>query len=159
MPPRVYVETSVVSYLSARRSRDLVVSAHQEVTRRWWSGRESFNLFVSQVVLDEIALGDPVERERRLRLVRGVAIPGLTDHATELATALVRRGALPRKATVDALHVGIAAAHEIDYLVTWNCKHLANAAMRRTIEAICRSTGLIPPVICTPEELLPTSPP
>jgi hypothetical protein len=77
----------------------------------------------------------------------------LSDAATRLANALVHQGALPKKATVDAFHIGIAAAHEVTYLLTWNCKHLANAAMRGTIEAVCRSEGLAPPIICTPEEL------
>ncbi len=153
MTPRVYIETSIISYLSARPSRDIVVAAHQALTRRWWRGRASYNMFVSQVVLDEAALGDPAVRTRRLRALRGIRRLALTDEATELARELVHRGALPKKATVDAFHIGIAAAHQVDYLLTWNCKHLANATMRGTIEAICRSAGLPPPIICTPEEL------
>jgi hypothetical protein len=82
----------------------------------------------------------------------------ITDEATRVAEELLRRGALPRKATVDAFHIGIAAAHQIEYLVTWNCKHIANAAMRSTIEVICRSEGFTPPIICTPEELPARSP-
>ena len=153
MYARVYVETSIVSYLSARTSRDVVVAAHQQITRRWWRGRGGYSLFVSQAVLDEAALGDQTARARRLRALRGIPILALTDEATQLAGELVRRGALPKKATVDALHIAIAAAHQVDYLLTWNCKHIANAAMRGTIESICRSAGLRPPIICTPEEL------
>ena len=92
-------------------------------------------------------------RTRRLKVVRGIPRLGLTDQATELANALVHRGALPKNATVDGFHIAIAAAHQVDYLLTWNCKHLANAAMRGTIEDICHSEGLSPPIICTPEEL------
>jgi len=149
----VYVETSIVSYLTARPSRDVVLAGHQHTTRRWWRGRRSFRLVISQLVLDEAGAGDPISRTRRLRTLRGIPILSLTDRAAELAAALVRRGALPRKATVDAFHIGIAAAHQIDFLLTWNCKHLANAATRGTIEAVCRSAGLAPPTICTPEEL------
>ena len=153
MNPTVYVETSVISYLTARRSRDIVIAAHQQLTRRWWKGRRSYRLFVSQIVRDEAGVGEQAARLRRLRALRGIPALGVTDEATRLAGELVRRGALPRKATVDAFHIGIAAAHQIEYLVTWNCKHIANATIRGTIEAICRSAGLTPPIICTPEEL------
>ena len=153
MIARVYVETSIVSYLRARTSRDVVLAAHQQITRQWWRGRRIYSLLISQLVLDEAGVGDPTARARRLRALRGIPILSLTDQATQLADELVRRGALPKKATVDALHIAIAAAHQVDYLLTWNCKHMANAAMRGTIETICRSAGLRPPIICTPEEL------
>jgi predicted nucleic acid-binding protein len=153
MNPTVYVETSVISYLTAKPSRNIVIAAHQQVTRRWWRSRNSYRVFVSQIVRDEAAVGDLTARARRLRALRGVPALAVTDEATRLAGELVRRGALPRKATIDAFHIGIAAAHQIEYLLTWNCKHIANATMRGTIEAICRSAGLTPPIICTPEEL------
>ena len=149
----VYVETSIVSYLTSRRSRDVVLAAHQHLTRQWWRGRAAYSTVISQLVLDEAGAGDPIERIRRLRALRGIPILAVTEPATELAGELIRQGALPQKATVDAFHIGIAAAHQIDYLLTWNCKHLANATMRSTIEAICRSSDLRPPIICTPEEL------
>ena len=149
----VYVETTIVSYLTARPSRDVVLAAHQALTRDWWRGRGSYELRVSQLVLDEAAAGDPLLRARRLRALRGISVLSLTDSAIRLAKALVRQGALPEKAAVDAIHIGIAAAHHVAYLLTWNCKHLANATMRGTIEAVCRSEGLRPPIICTPEEL------
>ena len=149
----MYVETSVISYRTARRSRDIVIAAHQQLTRRWWRSRSSYRLFVSQIVRDEAGVGDQAARLRRLRVLRGIPALAVTDQATRLAGELVRRGALPRQATVDAFHIGVAAAHQIEYLVTWNCKHIANATMRGTIEAICRSAGLTPPIICTPEEL------
>ena len=149
----VYVETTIISYLTARPSRDVVLAAHQALTRDWWRGRGSYELRVSQLVLDEAAAGDPLLRARRLRALRGISVLSLTDSAIRLAKELVRQGALPEKATVDAFHIGIAAAHRVAYLLTWNCKHLANATMRGTIEAVCRSEGLRPPIICTPEEL------
>jgi PIN domain len=153
MNPSVYVETSIVSYLAARPSRDVIVAAHQELTRRWWKGRRSYRLFVSQIVRDEVVVGDPTARAKRVRMLHGIPALAVGEEATRLAAELIRRGALPKKATVDAFHIGIAAAHQIDYLLTWNCKHIANATMRGTIDAICRSAGLTPPTICTPEEL------
>jgi len=90
---------------------------------------------------------------RRLRALEGIPVLSLTESATRLAKELVRQGALPEKATVDAFHIGIAAAHQVTYLLTWNCKHLADATMRSPIEAVCRSAGLSPPIICTPDEL------
>ena len=153
MIARVYVETSIISYLSARPSRDIVIAGHQALTRRWWRGRRGYGLFVSQIVVDEAVLGDRVASARRMRALRGIPRLALSTEATHLAEALVRRGALPTKATVDAFHIAIAAAYQMDYLLTWNCKHLANATMRSTIEATCRSSGFAPPVICTPEEL------
>ena len=149
----VYIETTVVSYLTARSSRDVVLAAHQTLTREWWRGRTAYQLRVSQLVLDEAAAGDPLMRARRLRALRGIPVLPLTDAATRLAKELVRQGALPGTAIVDAFHIGVAAAHEVTYLLTWNCKHLGNAAMRGTIETVCRSEGLTPPVICTPQEL------
>jgi len=151
--PSVYVETSIISYITARRSRDIVIAAHQQLTRRWWRSRSSYRLFVSQIVRDEAGVGDRAARLRRLRALRGIPALAITDQATRLAGELVRRGAIPRKATVDAFHIGIAAAHQVEYLLTWNCKHIANATMRGTIEAICRSEGVTPPIICTPGEL------
>jgi hypothetical protein len=149
----VYIETTIVSYLTARPSRDPVLAAHQMVTRSWWRGRSAYELVVSQLVLDEASAGDAVMRARRLRALRGLPVLALTDSATRVAKELVRKGALPEKATVDAFHIGVAAAHQATYLLTWNCKHLANATMRGTIEAVCRSAGLTPPIICTPDEL------
>ena len=105
----VYVETTIVSYLTARRSRDVVLAAHQALTRDWWRGRTAYQLRVSQLVIDEAAVGDPFLRARRLRALRGISVLPLTDAATRLAGELVRKGALPEKATVDAFHIGVAA--------------------------------------------------
>ena len=93
-------------------------------------------------------------RRRRLRVLTNLTVLPLTESATELARALICHGALPQKATVDAFHIGVAAAHNVEYLLTWNCKHIANAAMRQAIERVCREAGYEPPVICTPEELM-----
>jgi hypothetical protein len=155
MPTTVYLETSIVSYLTGRASRDVVIKAHQLVTRKWWNmQRLNFELFVSPLVLQEAATGDPTMAHRRLESVRGLPVLAVTPEATELAEQLVQKGLLPLKAEVDALHIGVAATHGIEYLLTWNCKHIANARMRSQIEWICRKLGYEPPVMCTPEELM-----
>jgi PIN domain len=150
---RVYVETSIVSYLTSRPSRDLLVAAHQQITREWWDGRNAFELCVSQFVVDEARAGDVDAGLRRLDALQNLTILEMIDDAVELANRLVTYGGLPEKARVDAIHIAIAAVHGMDFLITWNCKHIANASTRATIERLCRGSGFEPPVICTPLEL------
>jgi predicted nucleic acid-binding protein len=150
---RTYIETSVVSYLTAWPSRDLVRAAHQQVTREWWATRASFELHISQFVLDEAAAGDAVAAAERLEALRDLPLLDVTEDVILLATELVAGGGLPAKARVDALHVAVATVHGMDFLLTWNCTHIANAATRGTIEELCRAAGFEPPIICTPLEL------
>jgi len=154
MKPKAYVETSMVSYLTARASEDLVLAAHQHITREWWAGRGAFDLYISQFVLDEASKGDPEAAARRLATLEDIASLEVTEDATVLAGELIAGGGLPQRARVDAFHVAVATVHGMDYLLSWNCKHIANAALRSRIEAICRSAGFEPPVICTPLELV-----
>ncbi len=155
MKPKVYVETTVVSYLTARESRDLVVAAHQEVTREWWRRRrDEFELYCSQLVIQEASGGHKEAAQRRLQLLQPIPLLELNDAAKELARHLAKAAAIPRKATEDALHIALATVHGMDYLLTWNCKHIANAEMQRAVAATCRLWGYEPPVICTPEELM-----
>jgi predicted nucleic acid-binding protein len=155
MPSTVYLETSIVSYLTGRPSRNVVINAHQQLTRKWWNTRrENFELFISPLVLQEVATGDAEMVRRRLEIVQGLSVLAVTLEAADLAEQLVRHGPLPSKAEVDALHIGVATTHGIEYLLTWNCKHIANARMRSQIERICRGRGYEPPVMCTPEELM-----
>ena len=152
---KVYVETSVISYLTSRMSRDLIVAGHQQITQEWWSNRHGkFELFVSQPVLEEASVGDQEAAQQRLSVLVDLPLLEITETALTLAKDLVRLGPLPQKAEVDALHIGIAVTNRVDYLLTWNCKHLANAALRRRIERVCRARGYDPIIICTPEELL-----
>jgi hypothetical protein len=153
LKPRVYIETSVLSYLTALPSRDLVRAAHQQLTIEWWARREQFELFVSEAVLAEIRKGDPAAAARRVAVTEGLQVLSATSEAQAIAAALLRASAMPRKAAVDAAHVAIAAVHGLEFLMTWNCAHIANAVMRPKIEAVCRQAGVVPPVICTPEEL------
>jgi predicted nucleic acid-binding protein len=144
-----------VSYLTAKPSRDVYVRVHQETTRRWWrTRRKKFQLFVSPLVLEEAAAGDQVAARRRTRLLGRLPQVAITDSVSRIAETLVQHGAIPRVAEVDAVHVALAAVHGLDYLLTWNCKHIANATKRVEIEELCREEGFEPPVICTPEELM-----
>jgi hypothetical protein len=155
MRGKVYVETSVVSYLTSRLSRDLIVAGHQQITQEWWANhRDKFELFVSQTVLEEAAVGDQEAAQQRLSAIENLPLLEITEEALALAKDLVYLGPLPEKAEVDALHIAIAVTNRVDYLLTWNCKHLANAALRSRIERVCRAQGYDPIVICTPEELL-----
>jgi hypothetical protein len=152
--PRVYVETTILSYLTALPTRDLVRAAHQQITVEWWANRDEFSLFVSEAVLTEARRGDPAAAARRIHAAGGMDVLSATNQAQALATELLRAAALPKKAAIDAVHVALAAVHGMDFLLTWNCTHIANAIMRPKIEAVCQANGFRPPVICTPEELM-----
>jgi predicted nucleic acid-binding protein len=155
MKAKVYVETSVISYLTSRPSRDVVIAGHQQITRDWWqTQRETFDVVASQLVVQEASAGDPIAAQQRLEVLATMALLAVTEEALTLAQALVAPGPLPPKAAEDALHIAIAVTSGVEYLLTWNCTHLANATMRRAIERLCRTRGYEPVIICTPEELL-----
>ena len=154
MKPRVYVETSVVSYLAARASRDLIVAARQQLTHEWWDDqRPEFDLFISQAVLQEAAAGDPDVAQRRLLFLEDIPSLVMSDAALELSLAMLSDGAVPAAASEDALHIAVAAVNGMDFLLTWNCRHIANAMMRARIGSVCEGLGYLPPILCTPEEL------
>lgn len=155
MKPKVYIETTIPSYLAARPTRDLIVAAHQEITRQWWLERKNrFDLFISRLVIDEAGGGDRVAAKERLRLLHGIAELEISDEATSLAELLVARSVVPPRAAADAAHIAVAAVHAIDFLMTWNCTHLANAMITDRISQVCSAAGYKCPVICTPEGLL-----
>jgi len=159
MKPSVYIETSVISHLTARPSRDVAVAAYQEITREWWRvARDRFALFVSELVVAEAGTGDPDAARARLETIETLPRLGATAKATELARHLLDLGAVPEEAGDDAAHIAIAVANGVDFLVTWNFRHIANATMRSRIEDVCRRSSYAPPVICTPNELLETAP-
>jgi hypothetical protein len=157
MKPSVYLETSVISYLVSRPSRDLVVAAHQQVSQEWWLTRTRYELFTSQLVVQEARAGDPEVAARRLVVLEEASILKVTLDAERLARVMVERGAVPASAIADALHVAIAAINGLTYLVTWNMTHIANAGSRGKLEAVCRAEGIVPPLIATPEELMEES--
>jgi len=151
----VYIETTIVSYLRQRPSSGIVMAAHQLLTHRWWNNeRTKHELVVSQYVLDEAAGGDPTLAAERLRSLNG--IPSLPDapEIRKIAGAIMSRAILPQQAEVDALHIATAAHHRIDYLLTWNCRHIANARIQRRIHQILAEMNVPFPIMCTPEELL-----
>ena len=155
MKPSIYLETSVIGCLAMRLSGVLRIAANQQTTRDWWDNhRQQFELFVSRYVIDECSDGDPVAAQERLAFLEGVPLLEISDTAEALAEALLNGVPLPPKATIDAYHISVAAVHGIEFLLTWNCKHIANPALRARIEFVCREMGYEPPVICTPQELL-----
>src|SRR6266699_3561881 len=151
----VYLETTFISYLVARPSRDVIVAGHQQTTQeRWANRRNEFDCSVSQVVIDEASVGDPTEVQKRLAIIGGLPTLAITDDANALTKAIMAAGILPPHVVRDAAHVAVAAVHAVDYLLTWNCKHLANAQIARRIAVVCENLGRKMPIICTPEELM-----
>lgn len=151
----VYIETSIISYLTARPSRDVVTLARQELTRAWWvTDRHRFDLYTADVVIGEASEGHDEAVRKRLATLNEIPALETTAEAEDLADYLLRKGPLPNKAAVDALHIAVATIHEIDYLLTWNLTHIANAALRKPIEALCRLKDYEAPIMCTPEELM-----
>jgi predicted nucleic acid-binding protein len=151
----VYIETTIVSYLAARPSRDIIRAARQTITRQWWDDRrEAFDLVVSQVVCNETRKGDNSAAKRREQILEGLTCLNISDEAVELATSLVDEGAIPSKAADDALHLAITAVHNIDFLLTWNCRHLANAENMNTMASVLTAEGYRVPIVCTPDELM-----
>jgi hypothetical protein len=151
---KVYLETSVVSYLVARRSRDLIVAGRQQITIDWWEQeREKFELYVSEAVVEEAQAGDPTEIIKRSSIISGLPNLKITLEAERLSKLLLKTGTLPAKAAIDTLHIATATVHEMDYLLTWNLKHIANAQVRKMVARIFQAEGYESPEICTPEEL------
>ena len=155
MAQTVYLETSIISYLTARPSRDLVAAARQELTREWWGRRRaSFELYVSEAVIAEAQAGDSEAAARRLSILAHLPLLDVTPAVTRLAQAVARALQLPQHAAADSVHVAVAACHGIEFLLTWNSTHSANAELRPTIEQVCRDGGFAPPILCTPDELM-----
>ena len=151
----VYIETSVVSYLTARPSGDLLAAAWQKVTVDWWeTQRGRFDLFTSNTTVEEAGKGDPVAITRRLDVLAGISKLSTTMVAIALSKELLRQGAIPSVAENDVAHVAVSAVHGIDYLLTWNCHHLDNAEIKPFVREICALHGWKSPEICTPRELM-----
>jgi predicted nucleic acid-binding protein len=153
--PSVYLETSVISYLVGRLSRDVVVLGNQELTREWWTSRRGdYELFISEVVTVEAAIGAPDLARHRVEICETLPLLAISDEAERLAPLLLRAAGMAPNAATDALHVAVAAVHGMEYLLSWNCTHIADATIRRAIDRQCRASGYDPPVICTPQELI-----
>lgn len=155
MKQKVYVETSIISYLVSRPSSDVRVAASQLITIDWWEERSGrFDLFISEFVLMEASLGDPKAARSRLDALASIPLLAATEPVRQLGAALITDGPVPATAEIDAYHIAIAAVNGMGYLLTWNCTHIANASMRSEVEEVCRSNGYEPPTICTPQELM-----
>ncbi|MYF11235.1 MAG: type II toxin-antitoxin system VapC family toxin [Gammaproteobacteria bacterium] len=151
----VYIESSVISYLAARPSRDLVIAGHQAVTAEWWKNHRSrYDVYVSPLVEEEISAGDASAAAERLAVIADIPSVSIAPEAGSLASAILSSKAVPTNSVRDALHIAIAATQGIDYLITWNFKHINNASTRNMIVSVVSDSGLICPVLCSPEELM-----
>lgn len=151
----IYLETSIIGYLASRTSSDLVTSGNQTLTRDWWDNhRERFELLVSEAVIAECGAGDPKAADERAVFLTDLPILEITLECKAIAAEIMNRTLLPEKADVDALHIAVTALNGIDYLLTWNCRHIANPSMRRIIEGVLYDANIEPPVICTPQEII-----
>ena len=150
-----YIETSIISYLTARPSNNLLAAAWQRVTIDWWdTQRNRFDLFASEIVVEEAGKGDTIAAARRLKVLYEIPLLSVTDEVVRFSETIVRAGAIPKKAIGDALHVALSAVHGVDYLLTWNYRHIDNAEMKPLIRRICRENDYGYPEICTPQELM-----
>ncbi|MGD1853388.1 MAG: type II toxin-antitoxin system VapC family toxin [Leptolyngbyaceae cyanobacterium] len=155
MSESVYIETSILGYLTARSTRDLIIAANIELTRNWWNARrKDFTLYISQAVLMETAQGDSEMAAQRLEIANDFPLLDLNADVEALATQFLSRSNLPPKADVDAIHIAVATVHGMNYLLTWNCKHIANAQIQSKLAEISLDFGYPLPLICTPYELL-----
>ncbi len=151
----VYIETSIISYLTARSSSNLLAAAWQKVTIDWWDTQRSrFDLFASDLVIEEAGRGDDLAAARRLKALAGIPLLAITDEVVAFSEALIQAGAIPRKAIGDSLHVALSAVHGIDYLLTWNYRHIDNAEAKPIIRKACIENSYEYPEICTPQELM-----
>jgi hypothetical protein len=145
----------VVSYLCARPSRDLIVAAWQQVTHDWWNKhRKRYELFVSEFVLAEIAEGDPEAIRKRQKLVAAIPILAANDAALQLTREIMGRAKLPTRVADDVAHIAMSSVHGMDYLLTWNCAHIANPHWQIRLQAIIKESGFAMPVMCTPQAFL-----
>ncbi len=155
MKPKVYLETSIISYLAARPSRDLVVAAHQQITDEWWEKhRNRFDLHSSEPIEREAAADDPDAAACSLELLAGIPPLIINDTVFTLAAALLDSKTIPQRAVEDAFHIALATVQRMDYPLTWNCRHIANATLQKKIGQMCRNHGFEPPTVTTPEQLL-----
>ena len=155
MKSTLYLETTVVSYLTARPSRDLIIAAHQQITHDWWENYlKRFEVFISGLVLIEARQGDTDAAQRRLEYIEGFPILDVTLEVEALAGVYIKNIPLPEKAYRDAIHLAVASLNGMDYLITWNCKHIAHGEVKKGMMQINDQRDIESPIVCTPEELM-----
>jgi len=155
MQPTVYIETTIPSLLTAWPSGDLQIAAQQVATRDWWETRRGdFELYVSPEVLDEASRGNAEAARLRLEAVANLPVLAVTDDVEELTRRILATGLIPLRATRDAAHIAFASVHGMDFLLTWNCRHIHNAMISRRLSGVCAAMGFTLPVLCTPRELM-----
>ncbi len=155
MTETVYIETSILGYLTARSTKNLIIAANMEITRDWWELRRSaFTLYTSEAVLNEVAQGDSEIAAQRLEILHDFPLLALNQDVQSLAAQILARSNLPPKAEVDAIHIATATVHGMDYLLTWNCRHIANAQIQGKLAEISLDFGYVLPILCTPNELM-----
>lgn len=151
----VYIETTIPSYLTAWPAKNLIAAAHQAITRDWWElRRHDFQLYTSQLVIVEASAGDSIAAQLRLDALKGIPLVSSTESVEWIASELEKRALVPPNAAADAFHIAYASVHTIDYLLTWNCRHIANAELLPAIEIFLANNGFPVPIVCTPEELM-----
>ena len=151
---KVYIETTIPSFLTSRPSNKLIIAGKQALTRQWRARRrEKYDLFISQYVLDEASKGDAEAAERRMNAISHIEMLEVDNDVILLAENIMQSGIIPPKADTDALHIAVASRHSIDFLLTWNCTHIANAEILVKINHIVTESGYFLPTICTPDEL------
>jgi hypothetical protein len=155
MNKSVYIESSVISYLTARPSRDLVVSAYQQITREWWQSElTKYQCFISDFVIDEVSRGDSAAASERLKVIKTFKKIGLNETVLDLVKEYNRVLDIPSKAQLDLYHLAISVGNGMDFVLSWNFKHIANAYVREKLYEINSKLNLRTPTICTPEELI-----
>jgi predicted nucleic acid-binding protein len=150
----VYLETTIPSFLTARPSNDLILAGQQQLTLRWWNSRKRhYSEFISELVIEEAGRGDSQAARKRMDVIKKLPVLEIDDATIKLGARILKSGVIPKKAAADAGHIAVAARHGIDYLLTWNCKHIANAEIIRRLDQVIRDHGYLAPTICTPTEL------
>lgn len=155
MKKLVYIESSVVSYLTAKPSRDLIVAAYQKITRDWWDSElNKHECFISDFVVDEISRGDVNASLERLKAIKGFKKLSLNEEVFDIVKEYKKFLYIPEKSQLDLYHLALSVGNGMDYVLSWNFKHIANVYIRKKLTELNLSLGLRTPTICTPEELI-----
>jgi len=150
----VYLETTIPSFLTARPSNNLILVGQQQLTLRWWNTRKRhYSVFISELVIEEAGKGDSRAARKRMDAIKSLPLLEIDEETIKLGAKILKSGIIPQKAAADAGHVAVAARHGIDYLLAWNCKHIANAEIIRRLDKVIQDQGYRAPIICTPTEL------